>query len=204
MTTYTTGNTATLTVQWNEYAGGPAIDVSDLTVTIKTSGGTTVVAATSTGVTKLSTGLYSYEWAIDDDQDAGDYSVIWDATDGDGDAVQTSEVVTVVTANAVVVPTVAAFRTYLRGDASSFTDNDLLDALTVEAAAQAAACYIPDTYPDDLRGALLRRAQRNLAMRMLPLAIQQGDAEVGVTLAPPGTDPEVRRLERPYRKLLVG
>ena len=58
-------------------------------------------------------------------------------------------------------------------------------------------------YPKDLRQALLRRVQRNLALRALPLAVLQGDAEAGSTILP-GKDLEVRRLEGPFRRLLVG
>jgi hypothetical protein len=93
--------------------------------------------------------------------------------------------------------------TYMRDDAASWDEDDLTDALAVEAAAQRAVCRVGAIYPDDTRGALLRRAQRNLAMRALPLAISQGDADAGSTLLP-GQDPEVRRLERPHRRLPIG
>lgn len=79
-------------------------------------------------------------------------------------------------------------------------------ALAAEAAAQAAACRIPvlaADYPPDLGQALCRRVARALAMRALPLAVLQGDAEAG-SLVLPGRDSEVRRLEGPYRRLVVG
>lgn len=101
------------------------------------------------------------------------------------------------------MPVVADVATYLRENAASWDTADLQDALDAEAAAQRAVCRVRAVYPDDLRQALLRRTQRNLAMRQLPLAVLQGDAEGG-GLVLPGSDPEVRRLEGPHRKLVFG
>jgi hypothetical protein len=84
----------------------------------------------------------------------------------------------------------------------SWTDIQLQQALDAESAAQRAICAVPAEYPADLREALLRRVARNLAMRPIPLAVLQGDAEVGSSVLP-GSDPEVRRLEKPYLRLLV-
>lgn len=93
---------------------------------------------------------------------------------------------------------------YLGGeDASSWTTEQLQDALDAEAAAQRARCRVGGVYPADLRQALLRRVARNLALRTLPLAVLRGDAEAGDTVLP-GSDPEVRRLEAPHRRLVVG
>lgn len=86
---------------------------------------------------------------------------------------------------------------------SSYTTADVADALAAERAAQRARCGEREPYPPDLRQALLRRVQRNLAMRRLPLAVNFGDADGG-PLVLPGRDPEVRRLENPYRRLVVG
>lgn len=86
---------------------------------------------------------------------------------------------------------------------TSFTLDEVTDALDAEAAAQRSVCRVRAVYPDDLRQALLRRVARNLALRALPLAVLRGDAEAGDTILP-GRDPEVRRLEAPHRKLVVG
>ncbi|MEV0425390.1 hypothetical protein [Micromonospora sp. NPDC050495] len=101
------------------------------------------------------------------------------------------------------MPTTDDVADYLREGAASWATEDLQDALDAEAAAQRAVCRVRAVYPDDLRQALLRRVQRNLALRQLPLAVHQGDAEAGPMLLP-GRDPEVRRLEAPHRKLVVG
>ena len=101
------------------------------------------------------------------------------------------------------MPTTDDLARYLQQNASSWTTLDLADALAAERAAQRARCGERAVYPADLRQALLRRAQRNLAMRRLPLAINTGDADGG-SLVIPGRDPEVRRLEGPYRRLVTG
>ncbi len=96
MTVFFRGGNATLTVQWLEYAGGPAADVTAQTVTItRVSDSVIVVGPTAVGITQLATGLYRYIWAIPPGEVLGDYVVIWNATDAQLDAVQTSEVVTV-------------------------------------------------------------------------------------------------------------
>lgn len=85
----------------------------------------------------------------------------------------------------------------------SWDDDEVAEALAAEADAQRAICAVPAYYPADLRNALLRRVSRNLAMRRIPLAIPQGDAEAGSSSVIPPYDPEINRLERPHRRLLV-
>jgi len=79
----------------------------------------------------------------------------------------------------------------------------ITDAFNAERSAQRDKCGERNPYPDSLREALLRRVARNLAMRRLPLAMAGGDADGGPAIIP-GNDPEVRRLERPYRRLVIG
>lgn len=102
------------------------------------------------------------------------------------------------------MPLVNDVADYLRENAASWATADLQDALDAEAAAQRSMCRVGAVFPADLRQALLRRVQRNLALRQLPLAVLQGDAELGSSRVLPGRDPEVRRLEAPHRKLAVG
>lgn len=90
---------------------------------------------------------------------------------------------------------------------NSFTDDEIQDALDAEAAAQRSTCRVPAAYPADLRQALLRRVAVNLANRALPLAIVQGDGEMGGAGSAaylPGKDPQVRRYERAYPRLVMG
>ena len=83
------------------------------------------------------------------------------------------------------------------------SDAVIQGALNAETSAQAGKCRIPDPVPADLDEALKRRVVRNLALRKLPLAMLQGDADGGAVVLP-GNDPEVRRLEAPHRKLVMG
>lgn len=101
------------------------------------------------------------------------------------------------------LPTVDDVARYLKGAAASWSTAELQDELDAEAEHQQAKCGVRAAYPAPLRKALLRRVQRALAMRALPLATVQGDADGGNILLP-GNDPEVRRLEAPYRKLATG
>lgn len=77
---------------------------------------------------------------------------------------------------------------------------DVDDVYPAEVADQAARCRtVP--YNDALAGALVRRVSRHLAMKNLPLGVvvdETGSTRIGTN------DPEVRRLEAPYRKTSVG
>lgn len=99
------------------------------------------------------------------------------------------------------MPNVSDAASYMGNLAGSWSTTDIQDALDAERDAQRARCGERAYYPHDLRQALLRRVQRNLALRRLPLAVQ--DAEGGPRPLP-GRDPEVRRLEGPWRKLTMG
>lgn len=101
------------------------------------------------------------------------------------------------------MPTPADASKYLGQSAGSWSMADIGGALAAERSAQRARCGERAIYPDDLREALLRRVARNLAMRRVPLATQTGDADQPVAIIP-GRDPEVRRLEGPYRRLVTG
>lgn len=103
------------------------------------------------------------------------------------------------------IPDLGEIKAYL--GTSSYTDEQLEDALAAEAASQRGACRVPKdpaaAWPADLSQALKRRVARNLAMRGIPLAMFQGDADGGA-LIPPNRDPEVRRLEGRLKRLVVG
>lgn len=58
-----------------------------------------------------------------------------------------------------------------------------------------------DGAPPALREAVLRRCCRNLALRKLPLSISESEA---ASIRVGGYDPEIRRLEGPYRRMTVG
>lgn len=144
--------------------------------------------------TTVETGIYRATYTVGS---AGRYVARVTTSD---DAVDFASFVYATTAG-TGMPVVADVVEYL--GATSHTSDQIQGALDAEAAAQRAVCRVGAVYPPDLREALLRRVQRNLAMRQLPLAVPQGDAEIGPSFVP-GRDPEVRRLEAPYRRLVVG
>lgn len=99
-------------------------------------------------------------------------------------------------------PTAENIHAYI-GGTLQVTLSQVVDALAAETAAQAKVCRAlrEDEDPADLDAALRRRVHRHLAMRNVPLGVQANDAG-GIPLS--SYDPEVRRLERPYRKLVAG
>lgn len=81
------------------------------------------------------------------------------------------------------------------------------DALAAEKAAQAKRCRVPldtEDWPADLAEALCRRVARNLAARPLALGFVPSVDPNGGASYLSSNDPEVRRLEAPYRKLVLG
>ena len=107
---------------------------------------------------------------------------------------------------ALIVPTLAEVTTYL-GTSHSWADAAIAEAYDAELQAQADTCRLPadGAYPKPLRDALGRRVAHNLAVRELPLGVQATVSDMAVaTRSVGGLDPEVRRLEGPYRKVLFG
>src|SRR5574341_1007091 len=101
MTIYLRGTNAVLTVQWYEFAGGPPANVTAQTITIRrVSDLVNVVGPTAVGIVQIATGLYAFTWTVPPAEVLGDYAVIWNATDAQFDAVQTSEIITVQIASA--------------------------------------------------------------------------------------------------------
>lgn len=103
------------------------------------------------------------------------------------------------------MPDLTEVKAYLSTNGNTSTpDASITEALDAEAAAQRAVCYVPPVYPDDLREALKRRVARNLAARAVPVAQVTTFEGGGTATRVPRTDPEVIRLEGPYRKVVVG
>ena len=111
-------------------------------------------------------------------------------------------------------PSWNAVASYLGALADSYRSDEISAALAAEQAAQARVVRFPPDpappaaplpYPDDLAEALMRRVAHNLALRALPLGVEAtlSDSAVATTRVG-GTDAEVRRLEAPYRKVMVG
>lgn len=103
-------------------------------------------------------------------------------------------------------PDVADVMTFL-GD-TEFDEPEIELALAAEKAAQATRCRVPADdadWPADLAEALCRRVMRNLKTKALPLGVEPftiDDVTVATTRV--GSDFETKRLEAPYRRLVVG
>lgn len=106
------------------------------------------------------------------------------------------------------IPTLEQTRTWCGVSVTAVSDEDLLEILDGELDIQARTLRIPDDsdtaeYPKALRRSLLRRCQRQLVAKGLPLGM------IGDTGGEFGTaylrswDPEIRRLEDPYRKVVI-
>lgn len=90
------GTSATLTVEWRQYAGGPMVDVDNVQITITAvATSTIVIGPTATGVTNPATGINAYVWDVADDLTPDDYLVSWSGTDPESDTVTATELVTV-------------------------------------------------------------------------------------------------------------
>lgn len=106
----------------------------------------------------------------------------------------------------MAAPTVTDVQGYL-GAGTEYETDEIGAALASEKAAQARRCRVPADdaeWPADLVEALFRRVQRNLAMRALPLGLSTTLTDAAVQTTRVGTDPEVRRLEAPWRRMAMG
>jgi len=82
------------------------------------------------------------------------------------------------------------------------SDDTLTGVIAAETSAQARKCRVPTdlaTEPD-LYEAMLRRCQTNLARRALPLGLTEASSDSGQRSYMPTADPEVKRLEAPFRR----
>jgi hypothetical protein len=110
------------------------------------------------------------------------------------------------------IPDLTAVKAFLGSD-HSWSDAEIESALAAQVGNQSKRCSIPTDemdptwMPDPLVEALLRRTQVALALKPLPLGfveIAGGDVGIASRAGSPSTDPLVRDLERPYRKLVLG
>lgn len=93
------------------------------------------------------------------------------------------------------VPTVAEVADVLKEDVAAIES-----AYDAELVDQASRCRV-EPYTAALASALVRRVGRSVEMQNLPLGVlsdELGSTRIG------STDPEVRRLESPYRRAVVG
>lgn len=94
-------------------------------------------------------------------------------------------------------------RGYLRVPATALSDADLQRMLDACAGDQAQRCVWTEPYPDALSQALLRRIQREVAARNLPLGMVGLDAAEYGPQRLPFLDALVEEHERGYRKQVL-
>lgn len=103
-------------------------------------------------------------------------------------------------------PTIADVRTALGVPATVLPDADLERIYDAECASQDARCKTGDDpaadTPAPLAQAIIRRCQREVAARNLPLGMVGIDSEYGAQRLPQ-YDAIVDDLERPYRKQVL-
>jgi hypothetical protein len=97
------------------------------------------------------------------------------------------------------VVTLAELKDFLGDVAPLYSDAVLQDVLDSEAASQAGRCRTSTPLAAPLVQALLRRCQRALALKAMPLGMTDLGGESTAYI--PSRDPEIRRLEAPYRKM---
>lgn len=106
------------------------------------------------------------------------------------------------------VPDLAAVRAYVKVAATQLSDEDLERMRLTALADQMARCVWadsdtnPDAYPAPLAQAMLRRVQREIAARNLPLGMVGLEAEYGPTKIP-AFDALVEHHEAAFRRVVL-
>lgn len=171
-----------------------ATDAAAPVVTVTLPGGTTATPS----VERLATGVYRAEYTIG----VAGRHIARAVAAGYGVATFVAFAEAVVAEGGM--PDAAAVAAYLGAEAASWTDEEVEDELASESAAQRRVCRVPAEFPADLRKALIRRTARALFMRRQMTELPRSDGDVELPpLVPPGNDPEVRRYEKPWRKLVM-
>lgn len=100
-------------------------------------------------------------------------------------------------------PDLATVRSYIQVPATALSDVDLARIMDSAAGDQDARCTYPaDTYPAALEQAWLRRIQREVSARNLPLGMVGLETEYGPQRLP-AWDALVEEHERAYRTQVV-
>lgn len=105
-------------------------------------------------------------------------------------------------ASAPVPPDLESVRAWIDVAVTTITDPQLQLILDAETGAQAQLCNV-EVWAPQLTQALYRRVGREVAAMALPLGIIGADPEYG-SASLPRYDVEIERLERPFRKVVLG
>lgn len=103
----------------------------------------------------------------------------------------------------MAIPDLAAVRAYIGVPATSLSDEDLQRIYNAQQAEQEMRCTIPAEYPDALGQAFLRRVQREVSAKNLPLGMVGMDAAEYGPQRLPFLDSLVEENERPFRKQVL-
>lgn len=189
--TLAVGGVWAIAVSVTDADGAPATDAPVVTVTLPAGSTTTPTVET------ITTGVYRVLLSV---ATTGRYvGRVVAAGYGAADFVAYVSGTTAGTA----MPDFTDYRDWHPDNGGSWSDEQITDSLDTCASAQRAVCRVGAVYPPDLRGALFRRVSDDLASRVAPslTVLNDGEAEQAIR---PGRDPEIARLERPYRKLRFG
>lgn len=99
-------------------------------------------------------------------------------------------------------PSLQQVRAWIGVPPTTLDDAQLQTVLDAETGAQAQLCNV-DPWVAQLTQALYRRVGREVAAMALPLGVLSADPELGGGILP-RYDAEIERLERPFRKVVLG
>lgn len=100
-------------------------------------------------------------------------------------------------------PTIAQVRAYTKVPTTALSDADLARIYYAALEDQTSRCQIPEPFPDTLGQAFLRRIQREIAARNLPLGMLGADASEYTPVRVPAYDALVEDHERPFRLVVL-
>lgn len=86
---------AYLYVNWFTYPSGPAVNVSNLTLTITKQGaGSPIFGPSAVGIENIGIGIYRFAWSEAYRSGPGNYDLVWSAIDETATPIQALETVT--------------------------------------------------------------------------------------------------------------
>lgn len=106
------GQTITVESDWYQYAGGPAININGITLTVVDPNNVNEVTATAaSGITNPSTGIYDYTWTVPLTAPTGIHTATWTGT-YNSQSISAAETILVTTVSGDTWCTVADVLTY--------------------------------------------------------------------------------------------